>query len=50
MERVRSNSETRLIDLLTIGMQVTVGITRTTLNARRRVDGCELLDAVQRFR
>jgi hypothetical protein len=50
VERVRSNSETRPVDLLTIGVQVTVGIARTMLNAGRHVDDCEEPDAVQRVR
>jgi hypothetical protein len=41
MERVRSNSETRSIDLLTIGVQVTVGITWMTLNIGQHMDGYE---------
>jgi hypothetical protein len=38
---VRSVQVARPVDLLTVGVQVAVGITRMMLNAGRHVDGCE---------
>jgi hypothetical protein len=39
--RVRSMQVACPVDLFTVGVQVTVGIMRTTLNVGQHVDGCE---------